>query len=603
MKMITEQLLSVIVLAHSVLAWQYPIRPTRTITPTYSSISVSYAPPYSELSSLGPTSLTYTTYALNSTATDTDDKYGQASYAALWSVIPNVTAPPFTTTVSPTKVPASSLIYPTIRNDFIPKNLKFGKDFSWGLDSSAQQYEGAVQEQGRGPSIFDKFFHEKVVLAFGVNNSDIASMGYYYYKQDIANMAAMGVKNYSFSISWSRILPFGEIGSPVNQQGIDHYNDVIDTCLEYGIEPMITIFHWDTPMLLSSEFFLYTSDLGILNVGAANTTFTDNLVHYAKIIMNHYADRVSSWITINEPQVICSNLTGAYNILMAHAKIADYYRNTINGTGQISFKNANQFAIPFDPKNETDIEAANRYNELTIGVFSNPIYLNKSWPEEITNTTWKNAIPTFSNEDLDLLSDSQSFFAMDMYGAQVVRAVDGGIENCISNKSNSQWPYCVIQSNIDDSGFLVGRTYTSAGITGNAIAETPGQIRVWLQYLWAKYKPKGIVVSEFGTAQASDEYASVNRQRYDQARADFLISYLQNILWAKTIDKINVIGTFIWSNVDDWEWGNYNDKFGVQYLNRTTFERSYKMSFFSLADFFGRHTRRSNGCCDECLDD
>lgn len=135
----------------------------------------------------------------------------------------------------------------------ITDNYAFPKGFLYGFAGAALQVEGAVKSEGRGPTGTERIliFREKTAKGGGV--PDITNLNYYLYKQDIARLAAAGVQTYSFSISWTRILPFGVEGSPVNQEGIDHYDDLINTILEYGMVPMATLNHFDTPIALSTN--------------------------------------------------------------------------------------------------------------------------------------------------------------------------------------------------------------------------------------------------------------------------------------------------------------------------------------------------------------
>ena len=158
-----------------------------------------------------------------------------------------------TTTVPATPVPSSSLIpppplyYPPFpsgaQNPAFEKNesWSFPKDFFWGVASAAYQIEGAAKDEGRGPSVWDVFTHRVTNAVVNNMTGDVVDNGYYMYKLDIARMAAIGVKAYSFSISWTRIMPFGR--GPINEEGLAHYDDVINTCLEYGIIPLVSMFH------------------------------------------------------------------------------------------------------------------------------------------------------------------------------------------------------------------------------------------------------------------------------------------------------------------------------------------------------------------------
>lgn len=221
--------------------------------------------------------MTYTTYSLNRSATDVQDgSYGQGAYARLWTPLSYNTTVPFTTTVSPTPIPSSELVFPPALYTACPDSAdkcvdcyKLPKDFLWGVAGSAFQIEGGLTEAGRGPSVLDTF--GSLPNVEDQANAEVANMNYWLYKQDIARLAAIGVPNYSFSISWTRIVPFGKAGSPINEEGLRHYEDVIETCLQYGIRydegtavcvmiitdlidrPIVTLTHADPPLNTSCK--------------------------------------------------------------------------------------------------------------------------------------------------------------------------------------------------------------------------------------------------------------------------------------------------------------------------------------------------------------
>lgn len=232
----------------------YPSLTYGTSRPTPSS-HPTFAKPYKILSSLVANQTT-TTWATITSPTDSDAKYGNVAWSSLWLDF-NVTAPPFTTTVSPTALPSTELVKPTPLPfsvyDFGSRNYKFPKGFHYGFAGAALQVEGAIKNEGRGPSITENEFKGLYAAQKGGGPPDISNLNYYLYKQDIARLAAVGVKSYSFSISWPRIVPFGPPGSPVNQEGIDHYDDLINTILEYGMEPIVTLHHFDAPIYYQTE--------------------------------------------------------------------------------------------------------------------------------------------------------------------------------------------------------------------------------------------------------------------------------------------------------------------------------------------------------------
>ena len=164
----------------------------------------------------------------------------------------------------------------------------FPKDFTWGTATSAYQIEGAHNVDGRGPSIWDAFVR---IPGKTASTADVACDHYHRFKEDVALMKEMGVSAYRFSISWSRILPTGR--GEVNEKGIQFYSDLIDTLLEAGITPWITLYHWDLPLALHMEMD-----------GWLNPEIQDIFADYAALCFERFGDRVKNWITMNESWVV-----------------------------------------------------------------------------------------------------------------------------------------------------------------------------------------------------------------------------------------------------------------------------------------------------------
>lgn len=234
--------------------------------PTYPALSYAspipqagpaptYAPSFEDLAHLVKNQTT-TKWATIASPTDSADKFGNLAWSSLWVNI-SVTAPPFTTTASPTSMQKSEVVKPTPLpfpvDDPETSAYTFPSYFLYGFTSAAVQIEGAVKNEGRGPTYVELITIPSVNTTKGGGRPDITTLNYYLYKQDIARLAAVGVKTYAFSISWSRILPFAVPGSPVNQEAIDHYDDLINTVLEYGMTPVVTLQHLDTPLPLATR--------------------------------------------------------------------------------------------------------------------------------------------------------------------------------------------------------------------------------------------------------------------------------------------------------------------------------------------------------------
>lgn len=165
----------------------------------------------------------------------------------------------------------------------------FPKDFLWGSASAAYQIEGGWQSDGKGVSVWDEFVRIPGKTFKGTNGNKAVDF-YHHYEEDIALMAEMGLKTYRFSIAWSRILPEGN--KEVNAQGIAFYDAIINACLANGIEPMITLYHWDLPQALEDEYH-----------GWEDRRIVDDFVRYATILFDAFGDRVKYWITMNEQNV------------------------------------------------------------------------------------------------------------------------------------------------------------------------------------------------------------------------------------------------------------------------------------------------------------
>jgi len=268
-------------------------RPAPTTTYTY-------APSYSALSTLVPglSTTSWGSWNPNATVQPTDaaNPYGNAAWTSLW-VAANLTnfsgIALYSTTVSPTPVPTMELILPPA-DYFGPTDCyNFPEDFVFGVAGSASQIEGAVFEEGKSPSLMEVLAGQADDRA----NDQVTNENYYLYKQDIERLASLGVKHYSFSIAWTRILPFALPGTPLNQAGLAHYDDLINYVLEKGMIPIVTLFHFDTPFQFFGDGNTPTdkAKIGYVNGGYQNDTFEESFVNYGKIVLMHYADRVPIW--------------------------------------------------------------------------------------------------------------------------------------------------------------------------------------------------------------------------------------------------------------------------------------------------------------------
>ena len=538
--------------------------------------SKTYAKGFSALSTLLPSNLTYTTYSLGANATGSG-KYGESAYNALWTSIKySNTVLPISTTVSPTPVATSELVFPPALYTPCPQcsscldGYCLPKDFVWGVASSAWQIEGALLSEGRGPSQLDLIGALPQPAVGGANDSVVTALQYYLYKQDIARLAAIGIPYYSFSISWTRIVPFGDVGSPINQPGLDHYEDLINTCLHYGVTPVITLAHGDQPLHLQFN----------------STAFPDAFLYFAKQVMTRFADRVPIWVTLNEPNINFNNYADNHNILMAHAKVYRFYKEDLRGTGKITLKFANNIAIPLDPTNSSDLAAAIRYQDFILGIEANPLFLGKDYPASVLATTGIN-LTSLSASDRAYFNNTVDFFSVDPYTAQFATSPPGGIAACASNISHPLYPTCVITTNVQKNGWLNGdASYAYAYLT-------PQYFRQHLGYIWNTFRPAGVAITEFGFNPFMEYARTVDAQRYDFERATYYERFLAETLKAMYVDGVNVVAAFAWSIMDNNEFGSYEQQYGLQLVNRTNagLERTFKRSMFDYVDFFHQRVK------------
>ncbi|KAJ5513758.1 CAZyme family GH1 [Penicillium fimorum] len=503
-------------------------------------------------------------------ATDTEDPYGQAAWSSMWlqADLHNYTTTGlFSTTVSPTPVPSSELVLPP-RDYFGPIDCyNFPKDSVFGVAGSAAQVEGAIGLDGRSPSLLEKLVPDSKPKDYITNEN------YFLYKQDIQRLAVMGVEYYSFTIPWTRILPFALPGTPINQQAIDHYNDLIDTVLDAGMTPIVTMLHFDSPlMFVANDNITKRPDVGYNNAGYQNETFVDAFVNYGKVY------RVPLWVTFNEPLLYAYNFKGVDHVVKAHAEVYHFYHDTLKATGKIGIKFNDNFGVPKDPKNFSHILAADRFQEMQLGIFANPIFLGKQYPKSVLKTL-PGAKP-LSKSELKHIRNTSDFFGIDPYTATIVPPANEGIKACAINLSSSNvlFPYCVKQETKNIYGWNIG--YRSESY----VYITPTHFREYLYYLWNTFRHP-ILVGEFGFPVYAEAERELSDQLFDSPRSIYYISFMSEILKSIYEDGVYVMGALAWSFVDNWEFGDYAQQFGIQAVNRTTQQRHYKKSFFDLVDF------------------
>ncbi|KAL1296783.1 hypothetical protein AAFC00_000245 [Neodothiora populina] len=546
-----------------------------------------------------------TTTASNGSTVANIDAYTTAlnmNLDDIWNIfVGPVTPAAITTTVEATPVPSHSLIPPPFIHfpafppgREVPLSTKneswsFPKDFFFGVAGAAFQVEGAAKAEGKGPSIWDLLPHRATNYVLNNVTGDVTDNHYYLYKQDIARIAAMGMKHYSFSIAWTRILPFGK--GPVNQLGIDHYNDVIDTCLHYNMTPMATLYHWDLPLLLQNEYGGWLSE-----------QIVDDFVTYARIAYSSFGDRVKDWFTINEPIEACSEypyptdyfknytIAGEHqkfvcgkNILLAHAKAYRLGKELVPNSN-IAFKNNGGGKIPAT-NSSADLNATARAWDFMEGWFADPVFLNGDFNAAVRQYT-DDFLPPFTAEERALINGSADFFAQDAYTSSVYFAPDDGVEGCLANVSNPLYPSCYNTSQYyspSAGGWAIG---PAADPLASWLSNAADWVPEFMRDIMRRWNPAGgIAISEMGFAEPyENSKQDLPSILYDTIRTDYYKKFMEALLISIS-EGIHIRGVMSWSFVDNFEWfSGTSVRFGLQYVNYTTQERHYKASFFEYVN-------------------
>jgi beta-glucosidase/6-phospho-beta-glucosidase/beta-galactosidase len=345
----------------------------------------------------------------------------------LWNLVGPVATGPITTTVQSASEataypqPDTENYHPLIPSYFPElRDLKLPAGFKWGVSSSAYQIEGAARDEGKGPSIWDLLSHRVPNWVVDNSTGDVVGSHYWLYKQDFARLKSLGIQNFSPSISWPRIFPFGK--GPVNEAGVKHYDDVIHELHKNGISPSVTLFHWDTPLSLFNEYGAW-----------ADRQIVDDYFNYAKFVISRYDKYVDEWFTINEPQYCnwqfstypageyypaFNGITGGvksrflcgHHTLLAHAKVAKWYHEEFKGRGRITFKNSGNYYEANSTKPEDEV-ARQRNFDFSIGWFGGP-WTDGDYPQSLRDTLG-DLLPTFTEDEKALIKGSCDFYAID----------------------------------------------------------------------------------------------------------------------------------------------------------------------------------------------
>ncbi|RJQ90670.1 GH1 family beta-glucosidase [Amycolatopsis panacis] len=425
----------------------------------------------------------------------------------------------------------------------------FPADFLWGVSTSAFQIEGAVAEGGRGPSIWDTFTATEGKIARG-EDAKVTADHYHRYSEDVALLAELGVGAYRMSFAWPRIQPDGT-GKP-NPEGLAYYDKLLDAVCAAGIAPVGTLYHWDTPQALE--------DAG----GWLSRDTADRFADYATILAEHFADRVTQWIPVNEPMVmsIYGYGVGEYapgKFLLLDALPTAHHQNLAHGravqalraAGATSIGTANNHS-PIWPAHDTPAEqaAADWLDALINRTFADPMLLG-SYPEQVHPH-----LPGNFADDLAIIAQPLDFYGVNYYEPQGVTAPGEGNPLPFQPRAIEGYPMTTNDSPIVPDGLC--------------------ELLVSLRDRYCENLPP-IQITENGCSLA-DEPGPDGRV-HDSARIDFLDAHLRAVREAM-VAGVDVRGYFVWSLLDNFEWSKgYAPRFGLVHVDYETQRRTPKDSF------------------------
>ncbi|EOY22426.1 Beta-glucosidase 15 [Theobroma cacao] len=459
--------------------------------------------------------------------------------------------------------------------EYLNVRSHFPSDFVFGASTAAAQIEGSTTSEGKGPSVWDQFLREFPDIVKDNSSFDVAIDSYNRYKEDVLALKDLGIDAYRFSIPWTRILPNGSLSGGINQEGINHYNSLIDELIKHGIKPFVTLLHFDSPQALEEKYG-----------GFLNRNIVKDFKKYAEICFKAFGDRVKNWITINEPLIIanfgystgvappgrCSDRKRcpagnsatepyivAHNLLLAHATVARLYKDKYQAAqgGKIGLSLVGEYYEPYS-STLLDRAAAKRALDFVLGWFMEPLVRGR-YPLSMRRLV-KDRLPVFSAKEEKLVKGSFDFIGINYYTSRYAKHIP-------INPQAAPVSYLADQ-------------HVNVSVTKNGVLIGPKAEGSWYLYIY----PKGlyrilkfmeenydenleIYITENGVTEEKDDSIPIHQALNDQHRIDFIQKHLRQIRRAIN-NGVNVKGYFYWSSFDDFEWSEgYGVRFGLYYVD------------------------------------
>lgn len=425
-------------------------------------------------------------------------------------------------------------------------------NFIWGAATASYQIEGAWNFDGKTPSIWDTYTHDK--RAFRNQTGDVACDHYNRYKEDVKLMAELGLQSYRFSISWSRIIP--DESGKINEKGLQFYSDLVDELLRYGIRPMVTLYHWDMP-----EYQFRQG--GLLRRGIVK-----DFEAYTRAVAERLGDRVKDFITINEPQSLLSGfyyeglapgihlsladmLASMHNLLLCHGAAVKVLREMVKDV-KIGFAMCGWVPCP---QEETEKNIQVCYDKFfSIGdklptdmivALGDAVYLG-DYPKEYYDN-YKDILPDIQKGDMEIISQPLDYLCQNLYSGFV----------------------------LDENGDKV-EFYDGSPMNNFGWDDIPESLYWGCKFLYERYKLP-IIITENGTSV--NDRICLDGKIHDSYRIDMTARYLLAIRKAIKVG-VPIIGYYHWSFMDNFEWkAGFSQRFGLVFVDYRTGERIKKDSF------------------------
>jgi beta-glucosidase len=438
--------------------------------------------------------------------------------------------------------------------------IRFPPGFAWGAATSSYQIEGAALEDGRGESIWDRFSKTPGKVEDGTNG-DVACDHYHRFREDVALLKRLGIQHYRFSVAWPRILPSGR--GKVNPSGLDFYGRLVDALLEAGIEPYVTLYHWDLPQVLQDEG------------GWARRPVVDAFVEYTRVVARALGDRVKKWITHNEPW--CTSMLGyqegrhapglkdwrsalaaSHHVLLSHGLAVPVIRSESRGAEVGITLNL----TPSEPASPSaaDHDATRHFDGFFNRWFLDPVFGRHYPADMVADYIAAGHLPpeglTFVQPgDLEAIATKCDFLGINYYTRAVLRS--------------SKVPEA--ENEPRQVHLAPEREWTDMGWEVHADGLRELLLRIHLDY-----RPRKIYVTENGASYATPPDAEGRVK--DEQRLTFLRDHF--LAARRAMDGgVPLAGYFVWSLMDNFEWDRgYSQRFGIVWVDYRTQQRIAKDS-------------------------